>query len=192
MVADSDMKTKEEEFRQLLGPRLGFDLSKINSHYRHRRQLRASKMVLRYGELVPLLAMAKDQPAEDEQAYLDTVLSFARYSLMETAIISVNVSDSQQSFYVSTDKLSKIFGRSLDSNCVVMTQNLLSPSEGPNYFFIKEFMTRKYYQTLAPFSSSIILVTLCQDDKFIFQKALQSSIERTKEKLISKANVEAE
>ena len=83
-------------------------------------------MVLRYGELVPLLAMAREQPSEDEQAYLNSILSFARYSLMETAIISVNTSDSQQDFYVKTDKLNKIFGTSFQDNTVVMTQNLLA------------------------------------------------------------------
>jgi hypothetical protein len=39
-----------------MAPEQGFDLSKINSHYIHRRALRREKMVLRYGELIMLTA----------------------------------------------------------------------------------------------------------------------------------------
>ena len=44
------------QFKQALDPVQGFDLSKINSHYQHRRRLRREKMVLRYGELIQLTA----------------------------------------------------------------------------------------------------------------------------------------
>jgi hypothetical protein len=37
-------------------PEQGFDLTKINTHYIHRRRLRKEKMVLRYGEVVYLCA----------------------------------------------------------------------------------------------------------------------------------------
>jgi len=50
------MDQREEEFKKEIGPESGFDLSKIRSHYEHRRALRNEKMVLRYGELAPLLA----------------------------------------------------------------------------------------------------------------------------------------
>jgi hypothetical protein len=43
------MKKKELKFKQEVGPDFGFDLNKIRSHYEHRRLLRQSKMVLRYG-----------------------------------------------------------------------------------------------------------------------------------------------
>ena len=46
-----------------MNPDLGFDLKKIKSHYESRRALRAEKMVLRYGELCPLLA--RDQEFKD-------------------------------------------------------------------------------------------------------------------------------
>lgn len=43
-------------------------------------------MVLRYGELVPLIA-------RNEKGWFDRVACFARYSLMETAIVATNFSD---------------------------------------------------------------------------------------------------
>ena len=47
-------------------------------------------MVLRYGELVPLVAKDETTPAN---GWLNSVLAFARYSLMETAIIATNITD---------------------------------------------------------------------------------------------------
>lgn len=44
-----EITQKERQFRQEVGEDFGFDLSKINSHYEHRRYLRQQKMVLRYG-----------------------------------------------------------------------------------------------------------------------------------------------
>jgi len=51
-----DLKQKEEQFKAQIGPMQGFDLTKISSHYEHRRRLRREKMVFRYGELIPLVA----------------------------------------------------------------------------------------------------------------------------------------
>lgn len=53
---------------------MGFDLSHINTHYEHRRRLRRDKMVLRYGEFIPLIA-------KNEKSLEERVLAFARYSL---------------------------------------------------------------------------------------------------------------
>lgn len=36
------------------------------------------------------------------------------------------------------------------------------------------------------------MVTVCQEDKYVFKKALKSSIVRTKEKLENGLNIEAE
>lgn len=70
----ADIKIKEEKFKADIGPQQGFDLSQINTHYEHRRRLRREKMVLRYGEFIPLIA-------RNEQNLEDRVLAFARYSL---------------------------------------------------------------------------------------------------------------
>lgn len=72
-----------------MDPLTGFDLSKIKSHYENRRYLRQSKMVLRYGEMCPLSARSM----ENKKQWLPDVLAFGRYSLMETAIVAINLSD---------------------------------------------------------------------------------------------------
>ena len=78
---------REQQFKEQIGATQGFDLSKISTHYNHRRMLRREKMVFRYGELAPLRSM------NDEQGFLPNVLSFARYTLMETAIVATNLSE---------------------------------------------------------------------------------------------------
>ena len=52
----ADIKQKEKKFKKEIGAEVGFDLSKIGSHYESRNRLRRDKMALRYGELVPLVA----------------------------------------------------------------------------------------------------------------------------------------
>jgi hypothetical protein len=120
-----DIKSKERQFREEVGPDYGFDLSKIRSHYESRMKLRASKMVLRYGELCPLMAKNEEVYGGNENAFLDDVLTFSRYSLMETAVIAINVSSKDKTFFVDLEKLYNTFRKTLGENTVIMTQNLL-------------------------------------------------------------------
>jgi len=81
-----------------MGPQHGYDLSKISSHYEHRRRLRREKMVLRYGELIPLVA-------RHANGWHNHVLAFGRYSLLETAVIATNLNDAEVTFYIDTAAL---------------------------------------------------------------------------------------
>lgn len=113
-----DLKYKEEKFKIAIGPQLGFDLSKIGSHYEHRRRLRRDKMVLRYGELIPLVA-------RNENGWETHVLAYARYSLLETAIVATNLNDKEVSFWVDVSELEKLYLKTYQSNTVVMTSEWL-------------------------------------------------------------------
>ena len=53
---EGQLHVKEQKFKAGLAPEDGFDLSKVNTHYMHRRRLRKEKMALRYGEMVMLAA----------------------------------------------------------------------------------------------------------------------------------------
>jgi hypothetical protein len=166
-----EMSKKEEKFKAEMGPMTGFDLSKIKSHYENRRYLRQSKMVLRYGEMYPLTARSFEGPRHQKN-WLTDVVAFARYSLMETAIISINLSENEQTFYLDLESLSKLFKKTLSDNTVIVTSSLLpsknQTSDTQEYYFLREFMTIKHTQTLIPYSSSIQIVTVCPDDKFTF------------------------
>ena len=114
---DVDAQVKKD-----LNPEYGFDLSKIRSHYENRRMIRQSKMVLRYGELSPLIA--KNETTKDME-WLNSVLAYARYSLMETAIVATNLTDQAQRFYIDASRLSKFFNEMMGENSVIIARDLL-------------------------------------------------------------------
>ena len=71
-------------------------------------------MVLRYGELIPLVA-------RHDNGWHERVLSFARYSIMETAIISINFNDHESTFWVDLKALEELFKQNkFTNNTVVM------------------------------------------------------------------------
>lgn len=56
-------------------------------------------MVLRYGELIHLTAR------DVNMNYIDDMLVYARYSLMETCIIATNMSEHNRKFYLDLSQL---------------------------------------------------------------------------------------
>ena len=104
---------QESNFKEKLDPSLGYDLSQINSHYQHRRLLRSSKMVLRYGEVFYLSAR------ENENIWHEDVLAFARYSHMETIMVATNLSDKERTFYIDASALMPTLRQAYSNNAVV-------------------------------------------------------------------------
>ena len=125
----ADINRKEEDFLRSIGKEQGFDLKKIRSHYEHRRHLRSSKLVLRYGELLPLAAKNEQSETQGPHSFLSNVLAFARFSLMETAIVTINLSDSVQKCYVDNSKLKTVMSQGMNLNSIVMVQNILDPKD---------------------------------------------------------------
>jgi len=164
----------------------GFDLSRINSHYQHRRRLRRDKMVLRYGELIHLTARDRNND------YLSDVLCYARYSLMETVIIATNLNEATRSFQLDLSNLTPIFKKAYSNNTVVMVKSLISELAEPDYFFLREFVELKQEKVLPPYRSLMISLTICQDEQFIFKKCLSTSIERTTKNLVAGKSIENE
>ena len=152
----------------------------------HRRRLRREKMVLRYGELIQLTA----RDANDN--YQSEILCYARYSLMETAIVATSLSEHKQKFYLDLSQLLPIFKKAYANNTVVMIKNVISDQEDPEYFFLREFIELRALKTLPAYRSLMISVTICEDDQFIFKKCLTNSIERTKRNLLAHRSIETE
>ena len=177
---------KEQQFKQKLPENQGFDLSKISSHYSHRRRLRREKMVLRYGELIHL--SAKDL----ENNHLSDVLAYARYSLMETCIIATNLDDQTKRFWIDMSQLLPVYKKIYPNNTVVMIKNVIADQRETEYYFLREFIELRQTQTLPAYRSMMISVSICEDDQFIFKKCLTNSIERTKRNLQAHKSIEAE
>ena len=183
-----DIKVKEEKFKAEVGPQQGFDLSQINTHYEHRRRLRKEKMVLRYGEFIPLIARS-------ERGLEERVLTFARYSLQETAIIATNLNDYEVQFYADLSPLKQLYLGSYKDNTVIMVTDWLKPENPAQYYFLKELLNLKQHIRLRGYKSSVLGFTICSTesgDSFVVKKALQQSLERTKAKLASGQSIESE
>jgi hypothetical protein len=143
-------------------------------------------MVLRYGQLVMLTAR------EQDRKFLSDILVYARYSLMETAIIATNLSDQNRRFFLDLTQLLPVYQKAYSTNTVVMIKNIISDDKDPEYFFLREFIELNTPRTLPAYHSLMISVTICEDDQFIFKKCLTNSIERTKKNLLAHKSIETE
>jgi hypothetical protein len=124
----------------------------------HRRRLRKEKMVLRYGELIMLTAK------DEQNKYLQDVLAYARYSLMETVIIATNMSDRAQKFLIDMQNVLPTFRKAYPNNTVVMVKTIISGESEPEYFFLREFVEARTLRALPAYRSLMISVTVCDED----------------------------
>ena len=129
---------------------------------------------------------------DDERKFISDILVYARYSLMETAIISTNLSDQRRRFIMDLSQLLPTYQKAYSNNTVVMIKNIISDDQDPEYFFLREFIELNTPKNLPPYHSLMISVTICDDDQFIFKKCLTNSIERTKRNLLAHKSIETE
>lgn len=183
---EGQLHVKEQKFKAGLAPEEGFDLSKVNTHYTHRRRLRKEKMALRYGEMIMLAAR------DEHNNFISDVLVYARYSLSETLIIATSICDHSKKIFLDVSQLLPTFKRNYANNTVVMIKNVISDAQEPEYYFLREFIELKTMKMLPAYRSLMISVTICDDDQFIFKKCLTNSIERTKRNLVAHKSIETE
>jgi hypothetical protein len=81
-------------------------------------------MVLRYGELIPLVA-------RHANGWHNHVLAFGRYSLLETAVFATNLNDSEVTFYIDTSALQSLYKKNYPDNTVIMISDWLKPEVPP-------------------------------------------------------------
>ena len=81
-------------------------------------------------------------------------------------------------------QMKKLLGQIHGASAVVISYDLLasSPEETQQYYFLQEFLTIKHWQTLPPYTSSVSIIKVCNEDSFVFKKAFTSSVVRTKAK----------
>jgi len=133
-------------------------------------------MVLRYGEIFYLSAIGQDNTV------LEDVFSFARYSAMETMIITTNLSDQDRSYCIDASALMPAFKDAYQSNTVVMVKDCLNDLVEPQYIFLSEYLELREKKHLRPYRSSIVSLKIVEDDQQIFKKCLTNSIDKMKKK----------
>eukprot|EP01022_Parablepharisma_sp_SALTPOND_P024880 TRINITY_DN55_c0_g1_i1.p1 TRINITY_DN55_c0_g1~~TRINITY_DN55_c0_g1_i1.p1 ORF type:complete len:1631 (+),score=215.10 TRINITY_DN55_c0_g1_i1:3219-8111(+) len=177
LASSKEAKKKEEEVVKQVGPEFGFDLKKINLHYEHRRKLRSEKTVLRHGELVPL-------DAKHSAGWHSHVFAFARFSHFETAIIAINFTDSQVSFYIDFSNLLPYFKKHYHENTVVIFSDWIG-EKNKDYYFLMELIKEKMPFTLPPFGSICKGIQICKDDPMVYAMSLEKSFLRLNSQVIS-------
>lgn len=126
----------------------------------------------------------------ERNVYMENILAYARYSLMETMIIATNMSDQPQKFLVDMQNLLPTFKKAYPNNTVVMVKTIISGETDPEYYFLREFVEARNIRNLPAYRSLMVSVTICDDDQFIFKKCLTNSIERTKRNLLAGESIE--
>jgi len=170
MGSSQEVKSKEAEVVKKIGPEYGFDLKKIHLHYEHRRKLRREKLVLRHGELVPL-------DAKHSEGWHSHVFAFARFSYSETAIIAINFSNYQVSFFIDFTNLLPYFKKYYHSKTVVIFFDW-NDENMKDYYFLVELMSEKMEFTLPPFGSTCKAIIICKDDPMVSAMSLDKSFTR--------------
>jgi starch synthase len=173
LSSSAETKKKEDD---RLGVQFGFDLKKINLHYQHRRKLRSDKPVLRFGQMIMLDA----KHSEGTHPY---ILAFARFSLSETAVIAINFTDRNVSFYIDLRNLLPTMQKHYPPNVVVLYSDWLTDGD-KEYYFLNELIHEKMPMTLKPFSSLCRGIVICNNDAYAYAVALEKSAIRLNNKVI--------
>lgn len=98
-------------------------------------------MALRYGELVPL-------SARHSKGWHTDVLAYARYSIMETAIIATNLSDKEVNFWIDLSAVASLYLKIHLTNTIIMVTDWINNDLQPEYYFLREFLLMKSNKTL--------------------------------------------
>lgn len=175
LASAAEAKQKEEEVSKQIGHQTGFDLKKINEHYEDRRRLRKRKPVLGSGKLVPL-------DAKNNGEWHSHVLAFARFSHAEIAIIAINFTDRDVSFFIDLSNLVPYFEKNYHENTVVLFTDWVFEQE-KEYYFLNEIIHEKMKFTLGPFRSLCKGIVVCNDDPYAFAVAIGRSCSRLNRKI---------
>lgn len=163
-----ELEKKEQNFQKELGPEIGFDITKIKLHYKHRRELRAEREVLRLGELVPLVF-------KHDHGWHKQVVAFARCLPSEIAVILINMNEHPVLGYFELNKIGGYLPG--EGTCVFSFSNWFEKVED-QYFFKEEVLSERHYAKIKPYQSNIISIL---PSNISSQDCLQDSVRRLKE-----------
>jgi len=154
----NELIAQEQKFKE----EVGYDMSKIKHHYKHRRQLRHEKDVLRYGGLVPLVL-------RHDHGWHKQVLAFARYLPEEVAVITINLNEHPVKGYLDLRNLEKVLS---EDNIVYSMGEWFDP-ESDDFYFREELLNEFHEINLLPFRTDIkgIYPSDKQSD-FVFERSL--------------------
>jgi starch synthase len=172
-----ELEKKESSFQKELGPEVGFDITKIKLHYKHRREIRAEREVLRYGDLIPLVF-------KHDHGWHKQVIAFARCLPTEVAVILINLNEHPVVGYADLSGIQKYLTG--EGTCVYSCSHWLENSN-EEYFFKEEIFMDRHYSTIAPYRSNIFSIL---PSNVTSQQCLSHSLRRLKYALENSSSVE--
>ena len=131
---------------------------------------------MRYGEMIMLEA----KHTEGTHPY---VLTFARFSPSETAVIAINFTDRNVSFHIDLRNLLPMMQKHYPLNAVALFSDWLIDGD-KDYYFLNELVHENIPMTLKPFSSLCRGIVICLDDPYAYAVALEKSAIRLNSKII--------
>lgn len=162
-----ELEKKETNFQKELGPDVGYDITKIKLHYKHRREIRAERDVLRYGDLIPLVF-------KHDHGWHKQVVAFARCLPSEVAVILINLNEHPVVGYADLSGIKKYVTG--EGTCVYTCTHWFE-STNEEYFFKEEIFMDRHYSTISPYRSNIFSIL---PSDVTSQKCLSHSLRRLK------------
>lgn len=163
------LKEKQNELSREIGPEFGFDLSKIELHYQHRRKLRDSHNCLKYGDLIYLECKKSNEDIEHEK-----VIAFARKFKNEVGIIIINFSFEISNFKIDFNELLK--EKEYNNKSVCYIKNWQTENDLGNYQLLCEILAENKTKSLLPFKSQLYSFEIMNNSEKLFKETLNASL----------------
>jgi hypothetical protein len=135
-----EIEFKQQQLVNELGPKTGFDLTKIKFHYDHRRKMRYTHECLRRGKLIYLNAL------DHEGKQHNGVFAFARQTPDETGIFAINFTEHETNFKLDlsnllkvTDAQGNVTDEEMNFNAICYIENWFSEEKG-DFYFVRELV----------------------------------------------------
>jgi starch synthase len=179
-----EIEFKQQQLVNELGPKEGFDLTKIKFHYDHRRKMRYSHECLRRGKLIYLNAL------DDNGKQHFSVFAFARQTVDETGIFAINFSENETTFKLDltnllkiTDAEGNVTDEELNFNAICYIENWFSEEKG-DFYFVRELVQGHVNRKIEPYGTlcfGFSIIPFTQENyKYIMERSIARMISEIK------------
>ena len=179
-----EIEFKQQQLVNELGPKTGFDLTKIKFHYDHRRKMRYTHECLRRGKLIYLNALDNN----GNQHF--GVFAFARQTPEETGIFAINFSENQTTFKLDltnllkvTDAQGNVTDEELNFNAICYIENWFSEEKG-DFYFVRELVQGHVNRKIDPYATICFGFSIIpfngENYKYIIERSIARMISEIK------------
>ena len=173
-----EIEFKQQQLVNELGPKTGFDLTKIKFHYDHRRKMRYTHECLRRGKLIYLNAL------DHEGKQHNGVFAFARQTPDETGIFAINFTEHETNFKLDlsnllkvTDAQGNVTDEEMNFNAICYIENWFSEEKG-DFYFVRELVQGHVNRKIDPYATLCFGFSIIPFTGDNYKHIIERSIER--------------